>query len=205
MPMRLPAEADDIEQIFSRLSARVSRQLANDGFPPSETELVRSIDIRYARQTNIVTVPVEGSSTFDGSLLEKTVDLFEDLYRNRYGRESGFRDAGIELITFRLRGIGKMKRPALRRALPANAGGNTALVEQRWAWVDDRDTFEMVDGYHFDRLGPGDTIRGPAIVWTPTTTIVLGSADLAKMDEHANLILERATLTDVQLSKEGAQ
>jgi N-methylhydantoinase A/oxoprolinase/acetone carboxylase beta subunit len=46
-----------------------------------------------------------------------------------------------------------------------------------------------VNGYDWERIRPGDVIQGPAIVWTPNTTIVFRSADKAEMDERLNLVL----------------
>jgi N-methylhydantoinase A/oxoprolinase/acetone carboxylase beta subunit len=35
------------------------------------------------------------------------------------------------------------------------------------------DERQDVPGYDFERLAPGDAIRGPAVVWTPITTLVV--------------------------------
>jgi N-methylhydantoinase A len=188
-PLRLPVEARLIESIFEDLYGRVREHFRNDGFSSDAISIVRSIDVRYARQTNVVTVPLEGATTVDTPLLDKTVDRFEDLYRQRYGSESGFRDAGIELVGFRLRGIGRVQKPLPLRGFRSGVDPKHALIERRRAWVDDRSVYQEIDGYAWDRLRPGNVIPGPAIVWSPTTTVVLRSVDNAAMDEHANLIL----------------
>jgi N-methylhydantoinase A len=66
-----------------------------------------------------------------------------------------------------------------------------AVVERRRAWVDASSAFQEVPGYSFDRLAPGNEVAGPAIVWTPITTLVLGADHLARMDAHRNLVVAR--------------
>jgi N-methylhydantoinase A len=193
-PLRLPVEARLIESIFDDLCGRVREHFRNDGFSSDAISIGRSIDMRYARQTNVVMVPLEGATTVDTPLLDKTVDRFEDLYRQRYGSESGFRDAGIELVGFRLRGIGRVQKPLPLRGDRSGVDPKQALTERRRAWVDDRGVYQEIDGYAWDRLRPGNVIPGPAIVWSPTTTVVLRSVDSAEMDEYANLILIPSSL-----------
>jgi N-methylhydantoinase A len=188
-PSRLPVIPRDVESIFASLSRRVLARLRQEGFEAEAVSTARSIDMRYARQTNIVTVPVEDSPRFDALLLDKTVDRFEDLYRKRYGDESGYREAGIELVNFRFRGIGHVNRPRQSQSPTVGGEPDSALVDRRVAWVDDLGEFLDVNGYSFDRLRPGDVVRGPAIIWSAMTTVVLRSVDAARVDGRANLIL----------------
>ena len=190
-PMTLPVDSNEIAGIFDDLAGRIRDQLARDGFLPNQTILDRSIVMRYARQTHLVTVPVDDGWPFDSSLLEKTIDRFEDLYRNRYGPDSGFREAGIELVGFRLRGTGREVEPTDREFSHPRGRLGSAVVERRRAWVDDLGEYREIDGYSFESLRPGDRIFGPAIVWTPTTTVVLHSRDEATMDEGENLLVEQ--------------
>lgn len=195
-PMTLPVDSMEIARIFDGLAGRIRDQLARDGFPSDQIILDRSIVMRYARQTHMLTVPVENVWAFDSSLLEKTVDRFEDLYRNRYGPDSGFREAGIELVGFRLRGTGRAVGPTVEEFTHPQGRRGSAVVERRRAWVDDLGEYREIDGYSFEGLRPGDRIFGPAIIWTPTTTVVLHSRDQATMDMSENLILERKPARD---------
>jgi N-methylhydantoinase A len=188
-PMRLPADPDTVQVVFEELASRVHSQFEVDGFELRDVHIARSIDMRYARQAHIVTVPIDGDMSFDAPALDKTVDRFEDLYRQRYGADSGLRDAGIELVGFRLRGTGSVQKPVMPIADRGGPDPTGALIEKRRAWNDDLGMYKEVDGYSFDLLRPGNVIQGPAIVWTPITTIVLRSSDIGEMDERANLLL----------------
>jgi N-methylhydantoinase A len=189
-PMVLPVEPEAVQETFDDLRGQVLTQFEREGFGSDDIEIMRSIDMRYARQTNIVTVPVEGGGqAFDRPLLGKTVDKFEELYRERYGSESGFRDAGIELVTFRMRGIALIQNPRPAKQEVSSVDPRGALVERRRAWVDDLGVYEDIDGFSWDLLRAGNVIQGPAIVWSSITTVVLRSIDRAEMDEQGNLVL----------------
>src|ERR671937_1835184 len=116
-PLRAPFDEEAVRAVFAELESRISAQLAEEGFQPGETRLQRAIDMRYRRQVHILTVPMA-----DGDL-ERTVELFERLYEEKYGPQSAYREAGIELVSFRVRGIGLVPKPEL---LVQELGGEDA-------------------------------------------------------------------------------
>ena len=46
--------------------------------------------------------------------------------------------------------------------------------------------------YDFDRLEPGNVVRGPTVIHSPITTVVVHSGQIGRMDGLRNLILEAA-------------
>ncbi len=190
-PLRPPVDLPAINGIFDELTSGVTRQLRDEGFADRDIRIQRSIEMRYRRQVHMVTVPVEDEGPITAALAERTIALFERLYQGKYGPDSAYREAGIELVSFRVRGSGSMGKPRFGAASPGGTDASQAVVDTRRAWVDATRTFQDVRGYSFDRLSPGNEIQGPAIVWTPITTLVLGPTHLAKMDAHKNLIVSR--------------
>ena len=74
----------------------MSRRWSNRHFPRAESQLARTIDMRYRRQTHDLMVPVpDGPVT--AAVARKLVELFEESYEAVYGKGAGFRFAGIEL------------------------------------------------------------------------------------------------------------
>ena len=125
----------------------------------------------------------------NSDILDATVDRFETLYKQKYGAESTFREAGIELVSFRVRAAGLLKKPELYEAALGSADPSRAIVETRRAYVPDAGEMTDVVGYDFSRLQPGNTITGPAIIWTPITTCVLSSHQTAHCDSFKNLLI----------------
>jgi N-methylhydantoinase A len=124
--------------------------------------------------------------------LAATVERFESLYKQKYGPDSTFSEAGIELVTFRVRGTGLVPKPELRAAPLGPSDASAAIVERRQAWVPDLGRVVETPGYDFERLKPGNVIPGPAIIWTPITTVVTNSRQTTACDGLKNLIITAA-------------
>jgi N-methylhydantoinase A len=187
-PLRAPFDVEAIAGIYAQLEERLVAQLAAEGFDRSQMRLNRAVDMRYRRQVHILTSPFVGDEVTAESL-EQTVDMFERLYEEKYGPQSAYREAGIELVSFRVRGSGVVSKHEFQVEQLAGTDASAALVERVQAWVDKAGELQEVPGYDFERLRPGNAIPGPAIVWTPITTLVVPPAQTARLDEHRNLVL----------------
>jgi N-methylhydantoinase A len=195
-PMHGAIDTDAINEIFAELEQRVRGQLEEEGFDDSTIVLKRSIDMRYRRQVHIMTVPVQYDGPVDEERLESTLGLFDQLYEEKYGKESAYREAGIELVSFRLRGAGTVRKPELAAEALGGEDASGAIVKRVHAWVDADEEMRELDGYDFDRLQPGNVVPGPAIVWTPITTLVLAPGQTARLDGHRNLVVAMAGRAD---------
>jgi N-methylhydantoinase A len=187
-PLRAPFDLAAIEESYRQLEDRIVRQLEAEGFEPSQMRLHRAVDMRYRRQVHIVTSPFVGDDVSQDSL-EQTIELFERLYEEKYGPQSAYREAGIELVSFRVRGIGVVGKQEFRVEELGDEDPSDALVERVEAWVDKAHELQEVPGYDFDRLVPGNAVPGPAIVWTPITTLVIPPGQTARLDGHRNVVL----------------
>ena len=167
---------------------QITRQLEAEGFESGQMRLHRAVDMRYRRQVHIVTSPFVGDDVSADSL-EQTIELFERLYEEKYGPQSAYREAGIELVSFRVRGVGVVSKQEFHVEALGDEDPSDALVERVEAWVDEAGELQEVPGYDFERLRPGNAVRGPAIVWTPITTLVIPPGQAARLDEHRNLVV----------------
>ena len=166
----------------------LTSRLEAEGFGPGDIRLQRAVDMRYRRQVHIVTVPFPAGDVTAESL-EQTVDAFERLYEEKYGPQSAYREAGIELVSFRLRGSGSVGRHDFRAETLGDADASDALVARVEAWVDKAGAMQEVPGYDFERLRPGNAVEGPAVVWSPITTLVVPVEHTARVDEYRSIVL----------------
>jgi N-methylhydantoinase A len=187
-PLRAPFDLEAIRESYGELEERIVRQLEAEGFERGQTQLHRAVDMRYRRQVHIVTAPFVGDDVDEGSV-ERTIELFERLYEEKYGPQSAYREAGIELVSFRLRGVGVVSKQELHVEELGDEDSSAALVERVEAWVDEAGELQEVPGYDFERLRPGNAVPGPAIVWTPITTVVVGDGQSVEVDEYKNLVI----------------
>jgi N-methylhydantoinase A len=192
-PMRMPADIDLVNEIFAELEGRVLGQLSEEGFDgPDAAQVHRSIDMRYRRQVHILTVPVDETGTIDDAALEASLQRFERLYEQKYGEESAYREAGVELVTFRVRGSGRSPKPDLLASELAGEDASHAIVRNQLAWVDETHGMQELSGYDYSLLRPGNVVSGPAIMWTPITTLVLVPGQRAQVDEYRNIVISMA-------------
>lgn len=193
VPMHAPVDLERVRGIFDELGGRMSAQLEGEGFSDDRITLRRSIDMRYRRQVHILTVPVAGDGDLTDESLEQTIELFERLYEEKYGKESAYREAGIELVSFRLRGEGSVRKPDFRVEDVGDDDAEHAVVKTVQAWIDRTGRVEEVKGYDFGRMKPGNVLVGPAIVWTPITTLVAAPGQRVSVDEYKNLVIRSQT------------
>ena len=181
-PLRAPFDAATVASIFGELESRIRTQLEAEGFGPGDIRLQRAVDMRYRRQVHILTVPFAPS-------LDETIDAFERLYEQKYGPQSAYRDAGIELVSFRVRGSGSVARHDFHAEELGEAGPDAALVARVEAWVDKAGEMQEVPGYDFERLRPGNAVTGPAVVWSPITTLVVPAGHTARVDQYRSVVV----------------
>jgi N-methylhydantoinase A len=188
-PMHDPVDLAKLNEIFNELTENVRGQLVEEGFEGDRITLQRSIDMRYRRQVHILTVPVQGDGAVDLEVLERTIARFEELYEEKYGKESAYREAGVELVSFRIRGTGSVRKPRFRVHDLGDPDPSEAVAEQISIWVDKAGEMRKVNGYDFERMAPGHRIEGPAVIWTPITTLVVALDQTARVDEYKNVVL----------------
>jgi N-methylhydantoinase A len=137
-------------------------------------------------------VPIsEGENPANDAVIEAAVYRFEQLYREKYGPGSGYREAGIELVTFRARAVGELPKSKLHSDPAEGTDAGRAVIERCSVWVSRNARMESVLGYDFEKLVNGNEVPGPAVIWTPITTVVLGPAQVAQVDAQRNLVITR--------------
>ena len=186
-PLRVPVEVDMINEIFAELTAKVMDKLRADGFEEAKISNSRAIDLRYRRQVHVVMTPVEIEGAFTESNVETLIDSFHKLYEQRFGEGSGYSQAGVEMVNFRLRGVGHLNKPVIKGEELGGADPQSAYLEDRQAYFGNAHELRDARCYDFVKLLPGNEIEGPAIIWTPITTIVVNPGQKAVCDAYRNL------------------
>lgn len=182
-----PFDLDRINELFAELEGDARTKLAEEGFDPESVRLERSISMRYQRQVHELLTPVETAGRLNQADLDATVDRFERLYEQRYGAGSAFKEGGIEMTEFRVRGVGPLSTPELQAHETSASNPSAARLGTKEM------QFEAAGGriegalYDFEELTPGDEITEPGVILTPVTTIVVNPGDVARMDRYQNI------------------
>jgi N-methylhydantoinase A len=190
----LPASTDsgEINRIYAAMEEKALASLRREGFADSAIGFEWSADLRYLRQVHEVTTPVRADRPLDAAGLARLVNDFEALYERKFGKGSAYREAGIEMTTFRLTARGSMPRPTLPAEAEGPADPSGARIGERPIFVEAQGRLAPGAIYDFERLRPGMRLPGPAVIHTPITTIAVQEGQTARMDRWKNIVLETA-------------
>lgn len=188
--IEFPGNLKRINDNFSGLLKRAYDDLRAAGFADSDMTMQRSLDMRYRYQTHELNAPLRpGRDPLTDDDLTQAGSLFDDLYEQSYGKDAGYRAAGKEIVAFRVRAQGRLPRPRLEKKLPAATPAAPARHSVRPVFFEENGDYISTDVYRFETIAPGVEIRGPAIIESPVTTIVVTPAYRAVMDAYRNIRL----------------
>jgi N-methylhydantoinase A len=142
--------------------------------------------LRFRRQTHELRVPVPNKE-LTAADLEQLVEWFEAEYERLFGRGTGYRQAGIEVSTFRVRCVLRLPKPALR-AVPAD-GADASHAQKGTRPVFFRGDFVPAPIYAGEALRPGNVVAGPAVIEGGATTVPVHPGQTVRVDQHLNLIM----------------
>jgi N-methylhydantoinase A len=184
-----PFEARRVNDAFAALEAQGLAQLREDAVARADARISRSVDMRYRGQINEVEVAVPDGALDDRALVQLAAD-FHRRYEGLYGPGAGFREARVEIVTYRVRTSAVSPKPRLQ---PMPEAGPRPDPEARaparpvyWAEAGD---FEATAIFRGERLRAGNTVAGPAIIQVPDTTIVVHPGQTARVDPYGNVLI----------------
>jgi N-methylhydantoinase A len=194
-PSAFPMDPVAVEKNFAQLESQVREGLDRQGVRFARLELFREIDMRYSMQLAELAAPVDDGPV-DGAQIAAIAERFERRYAEMYGRGSGFRAAGMQAITYRVRAVGILPfSPALPAIAQADGPAADAARTGSRPIRLGGDRYTDTDIYDYARLRAGHRIPGPAIVEVPTTTVVVPAGATGTVDRLGNLIITREELT----------
>ena len=167
--------AAELVGLFAPLEARARAELAAEGVAAAALELKASLDIRYRGQSFEVNVP----------WTEDFREAFHRRHRERYGHSDSGR--ALELVTLRLRAVGRSRHP---EPTPArHPAGAAQALESRQMILAGQECACPV--YAREALPAGAALAGPALIVEAHATHLLAPGWQATVDALGNLLLER--------------
>jgi len=174
---------DVIEAIFARLCSGALADLKQDGFPDTRIRLERALDMRYAGQGYEVTLPCDEALHRDGVAALRR--RFDETHMEMFGHMAP--DQPVEVVSYRLCGIGMVSAPPMPKFKPTGAKLSDALRARRRVRFDGKAVDCPV--YQRERLDVGLVLGGPAILDQFDCTTVVCPGQTARVDEWKNIII----------------
>lgn len=191
---KMPAKPDALNGTFGFIESELLAKMKKEGFRgDGDVAFKRRAYMRYRKQVNDIDVEIPVKH-YDEEGVREIIDLFEDRYEKLYGAGSGYREAGVELLSLSVDAIGKTVKPALKK-YPSTAKGQTPKPRGRRKvfFTQPFKAYHDADIYYYDDFAPGHQIAGPSIVLTPITTIVIPPGARAGLDGYLNLEINLAS------------
>ena len=174
----------DVNGMFERMVAQALEELRDDGFAADHIRIERALDMRYAGQGYEIAVPCPVQPLQEADLKQLRT-TFDQQHRAMFGHMAP--QEPVEIVSFRVRGIGLVPPVEMPKFKPAGTTLRDARRELRRVRFDGRELDCPV--YQRERLDVGLTVAGPAVLDQFDCTTVICPGQTARVDEWKNLIV----------------
>ena len=188
--MSSPFEVERVNGILAELGGLGRAHLLEDGVDTARHVFQYSIDMRHRGQINEVEVFLDDGE-LDGARLEGLRERFVQRYEQLYGHGAALHGARLEIVTFRCRASATSMKPRLVAATSLSetlaADAQSGCRDIYWAESKRVEPTAIYDGY---KLIPGNTLEGPCVVETATTSMVVHRQQRIAVDALGNFVID---------------
>jgi N-methylhydantoinase A len=186
----MPVNSSIINNRFEEMEEIAIKEMEREGFDKGKVILERELDMRYGRQVHEVSIGIKSGYINHDDIVD-ICNNWEKKYESIFGKGSGYKEAGIQVVAFGLTAISKTVKPVIRKAnYDPVKDPSSALKGYREAYFLDFNDFVKTKIYDYNLLKYGNVIDGPAIIEAPTTTIIILPGQKSYMDEYFNVVIE---------------
>ena len=170
---------------FEALEKEAVENLTAGGAKQSSIVLQRVVELRYKGQVHQVDAPVPLGKVTPATL-DSVIEEFERHYERLFGRGSGFRQAGIELVTYRVVGSTHVQDASIMKKQEGSDDATPARIGREnlyWREVGK----EVESSIYGSGLAAGMAFDGPAIIRFESTTALIHPGQHARIDGYGNV------------------
>lgn len=161
--------ADEVRALFAELEKQAEDRLR--GWFNGKVHIERSAEMRYGEQIFEIDVPLDGLDWKSPSL----VNTIEDRFHRRHEELYTYSSPGQEVVfvNARVAAVGEVSQRG-EGAKPAAQASACKPMGMRKAYFGG---WREIPVYAFDKLQPGHSLEGPAIIEAETTTVLVDTGD----------------------------
>lgn len=160
------------------------RETLNERFrdyDEDEIHVELNLDLRYEGQGYELTVTLD-ERVVDENMVQDVIDRFHSKHEQLYGYSSP--DEPVEIVTLRVNGF--VPTPDVKEAIEQT--GESSHQSERTAYFEEYGEVSTKI-YNRERLPPGESLEGPAILEEAGSTTVVPPNTDAKISDSGNLII----------------
>ena len=185
-------DLDAFNEIIRKTEETAMEELLVEGIEKERCCLLRYLDIRYLGQHHEVTVEIPGDCEIGREHIDGIAKAFHAAHERLYSYSTP--DTPLEIINLRITAVGRVEKSGLdpmplSPADPSHAvKGSRKVFFEESGWTD-------TTVYDREKLKPGNTLAGPAVIEERITTVIVHPKWNAEVDAFGNVIL---TMKDKQ-------
>ena len=181
------ASPDVLESVFEDLRQKALDMLGREGVEQKDATLLHYVDVRYVGQSFEIRVKFDGEIC-TAKNIQKLVGDFHAEHEKRYGHKDP--DALVELVNFRVEGIGK-REPVFLTEIPSGKVDppQESLKSIRKVYFEEKKTFLDTKILERERLLAGNVVEGPAIIEESSSTTLIHPGMTAKVDPYGSILI----------------
>ena len=191
--MSSPFDIDKLNGLLSELQERGRKELVADGVDPIRHRFTLSIDMRHRGQINEVEVDLDAPALSNEDM-DGLRNRFVERYERLYGRGAALPGARLEIVTFRCRASAESQKPQLTEATTLthiiDQSARSGARDIYWAEEKKLKSTPIYDGY---KLVPGNSLSGPCVIETATTSMVIHPRQSVSIDALGNFVIDPNT------------
>jgi N-methylhydantoinase A len=181
IPLR-PDAAPRIDEALAQVTEDAVDHFGVEAIAPEKVRIARYASMRYSNQEHTLEVPLP-PGPFDVGALEQVTEAFHTSYQQRYTYRL---DTSIEFVEAHI--VATVAVGKLKPLRVPSTGRPTAEAVKGQREVDyAEDGVHLADIYDGDLLEAEMRFRGPAIIETSGSTIVIHPRNTVAIDEFGNV------------------
>lgn len=170
-----------IEGVFAEAETKAREAFEADGVEAARVSFLRYGKFRYQNQEHTTEILIEGD------ISDATLEQIAEDFRQAYEKEYTYRlDAPVEMVGIHLVARAEVGKIEMKPAPLENTDATSAIKGQREVdyALEGKHNADIYDG---DKLAPGMTFEGPAVIEDSGTTTVIHPGNQVSVDAYRNI------------------
>ena len=176
----------EIGRLYAEMRARALEDFRRIDIPESQLSFRPTVEMRYVGQYHEVEIELP-SGALSADNLPELLQNFHTKYHSMYTYSMPWREA--EFLTFRVKVSAPPKPVQVVAGERASGSVEAARRGSRACLFDGKATRVDTPVYDWDKMGPGHTVAGPALIDDKTTTVLVAPGFSCEVDAYRNLLL----------------
>ncbi|MFH1007652.1 MAG: hydantoinase/oxoprolinase family protein [Candidatus Latescibacterota bacterium] len=174
----------ELNAYYAELEKTARDRMSGDRIPEEQIVITRSLELRYFGQGYQLEVPV-GSGTLTKETLESIAHTFHTLHEKSYGFSKA--EESTEIVNLRLACLGIIPKPEMDKAPLGDEDPAQALKGEREVYL--KGAYYKTAIYDRNRLHPGASMTGPAVIEQKDSTTLVFPGHTARVDAYRNIVI----------------